>query len=143
MAKDIIESTILDVVIDSSINNPTQVCQNCKPCPCPCSNLSYKNSIICRICHNGDSFERLITPCNCKGTLGYVHRHCLENWLSRSGLTHCELCKYIFKTTQELRYTICQSLKIWYSHPNNCGLLQADLLACSIISFLTVRNVFM
>lgn len=105
--------------------------------------LSSSNSTICRICHMGEPRQELINPCNCRGTLGYVHRRCLESWLSRSGLKQCELCLYVYKTKSVLRYTFMQSLRIFFSHPNNRGLLQADLLAMILITMLTVREVYL
>ena len=48
----------------------------------------------CRICHEGQSRERpLISPCSCKGSIGLVHRACLDQWLSRSPNETCEMCK--------------------------------------------------
>lgn len=47
---------------------------------------------ICRICHEGGSSEGLLSPCYCTGTLGTVHRSCLEKWLSSSNTSYCELC---------------------------------------------------
>lgn len=100
--------------------------------------LSCMSSTICRICHMSEPRIELIKPCNCRGTLGYVHRSCLENWLSRSGLTQCELCLYVYKTKSTLRYTMLQSLRLWFTHPNHRGLLQADMLAMTLITLLTV-----
>ncbi|XP_063706171.1 E3 ubiquitin-protein ligase MARCHF2-like [Culicoides brevitarsis] len=102
-----------------------------------CDQLSRPNSTICRICHMQEPNNELINPCNCRGTLGYVHRRCLEHWLSRSGLTRCELCLFVYRTKSILRYSMCKSLRIYFSHPNNRGLLQADLLAMILITFLT------
>lgn len=34
----------------------------------------------CRICFESENEEKLIQPCKCKGTIGYVHRTCLNNW---------------------------------------------------------------
>lgn len=45
----------------------------------------------------------LLSPCMCKGTHGFVHQQCLEYWLSRSGLSHCELCLFHFPTAYHLR----------------------------------------
>lgn len=103
-------------------------------------NLSCKSSTICRICHMSEPRDELLMPCNCIGTLGYVHKSCLENWLSRSGLTQCELCLYVYKTRNTLRYSLMQSLRIYYRHPNHCGLLQADILGCCLITLLTVSK---
>ncbi|XP_020833843.1 E3 ubiquitin-protein ligase MARCHF2 isoform X2 [Phascolarctos cinereus] len=47
---------------------------------------------ICRICHEGSSGEVLLSPCDCTGTLGTVHKSCLEKWLSSSNTSYCELC---------------------------------------------------
>lgn len=47
---------------------------------------------------------RLLTPCSCRGTQGFVHRRCLERWLSQSGLSHCELCRNQFPTANHLRW---------------------------------------
>ena len=47
---------------------------------------------MCRICHEGGGSESLLSPCDCTGTLGKVHRSCLEKWLSSSNTSYCELC---------------------------------------------------
>lgn len=47
---------------------------------------------ICRICHEGSNSEGLLSPCDCTGTLGTVHKSCLEKWLSSSNTSYCELC---------------------------------------------------
>lgn len=89
-------------------------------------------SIVCRICYNSDhvdrqahsidliwfnfnntvdydllilyfSLLRLISPCSCKGSLGFVHLQCLEHWLSCSGLLHCELCMFQYNTKSTLK----------------------------------------
>lgn len=49
-------------------------------------------------------FFRLLTPCSCRGSQGFVHRGCLECWLSQSGLSHCELCRFQFPTANHLRW---------------------------------------
>lgn len=47
---------------------------------------------MCRICHEGGGGETLLSPCDCTGTLGKVHKSCLEKWLSSSNTSYCELC---------------------------------------------------
>jgi len=53
-----------------------------------------KNSsgLFCRICHEGDS-EELISPCSCSGSVGLIHRTCIEKWLSMVNKDSCEICK--------------------------------------------------
>ncbi|CAG9799363.1 unnamed protein product [Chironomus riparius] len=76
-----------------------------------------KPSIICRICLTNNECDRLLTPCQCKGTHAFVHRQCLENWLSRSGLDHCELCLFRFATANYLRFS--------------------DILLCTLLTIIT------
>lgn len=69
------------------------------PCRCVCSDRDFvlfvclfSDGPICRICHEGGNGEGLLSPCDCTGTLGTVHKSCLEKWLSSSNTSYCELC---------------------------------------------------
>jgi E3 ubiquitin-protein ligase DOA10 len=46
----------------------------------------------CRICYS--SRENLISsPCNCIGTLGYVHQSCFLRWIANiKKFDKCEIC---------------------------------------------------
>ena len=61
----------------------------------------------CRYCFGGALGwivkEQLISPCWCCGSLAYVHRSCLEKWLTRKKQTHCDLCKYEFITKMKYK----------------------------------------
>nr|XP_016930382.1 uncharacterized protein LOC108010077 isoform X2 [Drosophila suzukii] len=110
-----------------------------------CNNLGYESvsndsmpsvgSLVCRICHNADNPEQLVSPCLCKGSLTYVHVHCLERWISTSRCTTCELCQFQYNTEQTLRYTCLQSLRLWYSRAMSRRALQED---CQMFSLLTL-----
>ncbi|CAL8108103.1 unnamed protein product [Calicophoron daubneyi] len=55
------------------------------------------NQFRCRICLEGDDLEdTLLSPCRCKGTVGLVHKQCLQRWLLESGKVNCELCGYAY-----------------------------------------------
>ncbi|XP_026284941.1 E3 ubiquitin-protein ligase MARCHF8-like isoform X2 [Frankliniella occidentalis] len=58
---------------------------------------------ICRICHDGDKEETLLSPCNCSGSMQLVHKSCLEKWLSASNSEHCELCMKELPVRKEAR----------------------------------------
>lgn len=58
---------------------------------------SMGESPMCRICFRGTRAGRLLSPCNCKGTIGLVHKECLEEWLSRRNTDECNICSYHFK----------------------------------------------
>lgn len=65
----------------------------------------------CRICFEGDTSDEssgtLITPCNCKGSLKYIHEECLKKQIIANSVHlekdhHCELCleKYRVKISE-------------------------------------------
>ncbi|XP_076876118.1 E3 ubiquitin-protein ligase MARCHF3-like isoform X2 [Brachyhypopomus gauderio] len=58
---------------------------------------------MCRICHDGGGQEELLSPCECAGTLGTIHRSCLEHWLSASSTSFCELCHFQFSVRRKAR----------------------------------------
>ncbi|KAG7476488.1 hypothetical protein MATL_G00083420 [Megalops atlanticus] len=58
---------------------------------------------MCRICHEGGGQEELLSPCECAGTLGTIHRSCLEHWLSASSTSMCELCHFQFSVQRKTR----------------------------------------
>uniref|UniRef100_A0A336MSI5 CSON005075 protein n=2 Tax=Culicoides sonorensis TaxID=179676 RepID=A0A336MSI5_CULSO len=61
------------------------------------SQASQTSGDICRICHcESDPHNPLLTPCYCSGSLKYVHQSCLQQWLTASETSSCELCKFPF-----------------------------------------------
>lgn len=65
--------------------------------------VALSDGPICRICHEGGSSEGLLSPCYCTGTLGTVHKSCLEKWLSSSNTSYCELCHSEFSIERRPR----------------------------------------
>lgn len=56
---------------------------------------------ICRICFDDESSGVLIQPCGCKGTSAFVHKECLNSWLSihknDKKYFQCSECKKEYK----------------------------------------------
>jgi hypothetical protein len=50
----------------------------------------------CRICLASGT-EELIQPCDCCGTLGYIHESCLTAWVTEHASLICELCGQRYK----------------------------------------------
>ncbi|XP_035604448.2 E3 ubiquitin-protein ligase MARCHF8-like isoform X2 [Oncorhynchus keta] len=74
------------------------------PCSFSRSSVTPSNQDICRICHcEGDDDSPLITPCNCTGSLRFVHQACLQQWIKSSDTRCCELCKYQFIMETKLK----------------------------------------
>uniref|UniRef100_A0A8C9YZU9 Membrane-associated ring finger (C3HC4) 1 n=1 Tax=Sander lucioperca TaxID=283035 RepID=A0A8C9YZU9_SANLU len=64
---------------------------------------------VCRICHcEGDDECPLIMPCRCTGSLSFVHRTCLNQWINSSDTHCCELCKFDFIMETKLK-----PLRMW------------------------------
>lgn len=63
------------------------------------SKIINKNNQECKICLEIDNIDNFISPCECKGSIKYIHYRCLENSIkSVKDGTKCEICnyKYIF-----------------------------------------------
>uniref|UniRef100_UPI00398E60DA E3 ubiquitin-protein ligase MARCHF3 n=1 Tax=Pristiophorus japonicus TaxID=55135 RepID=UPI00398E60DA len=86
---------------------------------------------ICRICHEASEKENLLSPCECSGTLGTVHRSCLEQWLAASCSSRCELCHFEFALER-----MAKPLTEWLKDP---ALQQKRRMLCGdIICFLFI-----
>jgi len=45
----------------------------------------------CKICH--DEIPPFVSPCDCKGSIKYIHQECLERWVNTSLNEVCPECK--------------------------------------------------
>uniref|UniRef100_A0A670ZHQ5 E3 ubiquitin-protein ligase MARCHF2 n=2 Tax=Pseudonaja textilis TaxID=8673 RepID=A0A670ZHQ5_PSETE len=95
---------------------------------CP---LFSSDGPICRICHEGGNGEGLLSPCDCTGSLGTVHRSCLEKWLSSSNTSYCELCHTEFMVERRPR-----PLTEWLKHPGPRN--EKRTLFCDMACFLFI-----
>jgi E3 ubiquitin-protein ligase DOA10 len=75
-----------------------------------------RSSQLCKICWEGNDNNEagkrsdLIAPCQCKGSMRYVHETCLLRWLKQKGgnsehettefTKKCELCQYLIKISR-------------------------------------------
>lgn len=58
----------------------------------------------CRICKEDAKAGSLVSPCNCDGSLKYVHKECLLDWVRiRRDPNRCSVCKANYKCRFELR----------------------------------------
>ena len=76
-----------------------------------------QQDISCRICMERE--DELIRPCKCSGSMGVIHRKCLDKWRKTTSLfgnnneraVRCEICHeyYQFDTEiTEIRYNKCR-----------------------------------
>ena len=66
-------------------------------------------SSSCKICFDSSnsSDNPLINPCNCKGTIEYIHKECLEKWIQLSKNHNCSVCLIPYR----LQYNYSSPLK--------------------------------
>jgi hypothetical protein len=60
----------------------------------------------CRSDEENDDTGSFVNPCQCIGSLAYMHSNCLSSWVNNSGKTTCDICKTEYqglKTTYALR----------------------------------------
>ncbi|XP_026738960.1 uncharacterized protein LOC113501863 isoform X3 [Trichoplusia ni] len=74
---------------------------------------SLRSDNICRICFGGESAERLVRPCSCRGTIAAVHRTCLERWLLQAATSYCELCRHHYVVTRSHKWSWMRSMAEW------------------------------
>ncbi|KAI8148067.1 hypothetical protein BJV82DRAFT_315921 [Fennellomyces sp. T-0311] len=81
--------------------------------------LTQESTRVCRICLEKDDKFNLISPCQCKGTIKYVHAHCIASWrrsLSQNGrqkeLYHCTLCKQRFQVRHRRRWVALLNYRV-------------------------------
>ncbi|KAK3584966.1 hypothetical protein CHS0354_009655 [Potamilus streckersoni] len=79
--------------------------------------ISFRNDVTgdvyqCKYCTEESKDEdSLFTPCRCSGSLGYVHKHCLETWMrvrsegSFETELRCEICGYRFYRQKHYKWT--------------------------------------
>eukprot|EP01125_Pyxidicula_operculata_P013664 TRINITY_DN4538_c0_g1_i3.p1 TRINITY_DN4538_c0_g1~~TRINITY_DN4538_c0_g1_i3.p1 ORF type:complete len:756 (+),score=108.24 TRINITY_DN4538_c0_g1_i3:39-2270(+) len=57
-----------------------------------------EESDICKVCRcPGEDGNPLFYPCDCKGSIRFVHQDCLVQWLKHSNSQKCELCRKQYK----------------------------------------------
>ncbi|XP_065280638.1 E3 ubiquitin-protein ligase MARCHF3-like [Dermacentor albipictus] len=119
--------------------------RNCVSSDKPTSYLNEAASSgpMCRICHEEDQEDRLVSPCNCSGTICFVHVSCLEHWLNERNVDICELCGQRFpmeaqpgSTRRFFHYVLLNEVRLRRA-------LLSDLLYIAILTSAAVFSLVM
>jgi len=99
------------------IGTDCSLCTNCGNTTQPHQQQQQQKQNVCRICYGHDDEEELLAPCNCLGTVQFIHESCLLTWL-KSGATQCELCKtnYQFQRTLRPYQEVCSLLRLFLNY---------------------------
>eukprot|EP00746_Dinoflagellata_sp_MGD_P085133 gnl/MRDRNA2_/MRDRNA2_33723_c0_seq1.p1 gnl/MRDRNA2_/MRDRNA2_33723_c0~~gnl/MRDRNA2_/MRDRNA2_33723_c0_seq1.p1 ORF type:complete len:573 (-),score=63.14 gnl/MRDRNA2_/MRDRNA2_33723_c0_seq1:245-1963(-) len=92
---------------------------------------------ICRICLCGDEVEKLVHPCQCKGSMEWVHSVCLCKWIAQRNSTtmRCDVCRAPFLVVgRSTSWAIAAAASDFLrTHP--VGVIPACVLLCSALTF--------
>nr|XP_016936800.1 uncharacterized protein LOC108015073 isoform X1 [Drosophila suzukii] len=84
-----------------------------------------ENGNSCRICRwNRSDMEIIKCPCNCKGSVGFIHLKCLKRWIMHRRDNRCEICNAVFNISEE-RVSLKQMVRTFGPC---CGLIVKHLL---------------
>ena len=86
--------------------------------PAPAEEDEEEEEKMCRVCFCGEEEGRLFAPCRCKGTMRWVHPHCLNEWRAASvnarSFYTCEQCGYRYRTERTWLADVLQSERtVW------------------------------
>ncbi|XP_070385496.1 E3 ubiquitin-protein ligase MARCHF8-like [Dermacentor albipictus] len=89
---------------------------------------------MCRICHEGDQENPLVSPCSCTGTIGFVHVSCLEPWLNERNVDICELCGEHFQMAAQPISARRFFDHVWRSEGRLRQVLLSDLVYLAMVT---------
>src|ERR1700761_3179353 len=46
----------------------------------------------CRVCFETTDQNLIVSPCDCRGSMAYIHFQCLKNCIEKSGQQKCGIC---------------------------------------------------
>lgn len=96
-----------DLIINSKEHNKNEHIKN------------TKEEILCKICHSiCDEESPYAAPCKCKGSLKYIHKECLNEWLTLCQKTNkakkCDICHHPFNFKKKFREGAPEGLPFYY-----------------------------
>ncbi|XP_065307821.2 E3 ubiquitin-protein ligase MARCHF2-like [Dermacentor albipictus] len=140
---------------------PTDVLVPCSPCsnlssdfesdpkwtgsppqtPASSLNVTASSGPICRICHEGDQQDSLVSLCRCSGTMGLLHITCLERWLNARNVDRCEICHQRFPTAGQA--TCVRQFFHWALHGDSQRAVLGDVFCLALLTPVIALSCFM
>lgn len=85
----------------------------------------------CRICYDTTSPEKLISPCNCSGSMKYIHKSCLDKCILYNKSDICSICNQ--------PYQISDSKILLYIINSNFATSILTLILYSLVSIFSIH----
>ncbi|ORX88017.1 hypothetical protein BCR32DRAFT_288953 [Anaeromyces robustus] len=101
---------------------------------------SEKAKPVCRICRDDDSSSELIVPCRCRGTVKYIHRECLNEWLKT---VNKAVLPFGHQNLMNAKCNLCNYKYQWEGSQKSLFILKysnliSAIIICSLILFFGV-----
>ena len=104
-------------------------------------NVNDNSSKLCRICYTNEPSSPLISPCNCTGSLRYVHLTCLQKWIMSKVQLSINEKKTCFKyTLNPVQCEICKTFLPDYYKKDNL-LYEICEYPTSYINFISLETI--
>ncbi|XP_064487886.1 uncharacterized protein LOC135400071 isoform X2 [Ornithodoros turicata] len=66
--------------------------------------VNDQDASICRICFRGTSAGYLLQPCSCRGSIGFSHRPCIEQWVKDRKEEVCNICRHRYPIEKKMKH---------------------------------------
>jgi len=100
----------------------------------------FTDNFLCRICQDmGDPDQEVCIPCECAGSMKYVHTNCLKEWMRQKASLQCEICHKPYTNKWKIWAYENQIVKIKSDNDNsvnNSSNIWIKLIPLLIFSFL-------
>ncbi|KAH7982347.1 E3 ubiquitin-protein ligase MARCHF6 [Rhipicephalus sanguineus] len=139
------EDVLLPCPLSPDVTSPFESGPKCSgsppSSPAGCLNITASSGPICRICHEGDQTESLMSLCKCSGTMGLLHVSCLEHWLNARNMDYCELCHHRFPTAAQANCV--RRFFHWALHGDSQRAVLGDLFCFALLSPVAALSCFL
>lgn len=97
-------------------------------------NKSNSNLQCCRICYEPEEpSNKLLQPCNCEGSMKYIHEECLKKWIeTNSTELKCEICNESYFIRFQMKKVLSPILFKYYRK----RILKIFIILLSVLSVL-------
>ena len=95
--------------------------------------MSESEQNECRICFESSRQESMVSPCDCCGSMKFVHKHCLLMWINTSHRLKCQVCGIQLRCQLTVKRP-----NLWTFIPQNFVHFLGDILVVLHICFIMI-----
>lgn len=99
--------------------------------------VDQEEAAECRICGSGVADGELLRPCGCSGSIAFVHRRCVAEWIRRNGSPVCPICRQAYSDARLRALGAAQRVKRHCAEVGNVARFGTVLLTCVVFNAAT------